>query len=369
MGTERVAIRAVLLVVASVWLLLRLRLLSSSFYNPFAAWWIPLGIAAHLCLDGCSQGWPAVMRVLREMSTAPSDGPEMERVFRQLARLNCFLVRYSGLVLFSYLVLPAHLIMYLLEDLHVVGPQPSTGLSWLALIGIGSLAFCTTVHLTSHRYFAHLSFRASRPVQALLGVAAAATGQGGPLEWASTHVRHHRECDGAHDPHSPGRQGWLEAHVLWLTRSEYFLIEPARLHTLMRACPELWFCDVFSFELHQLLMQLLRRVLSLVLPADADARVLLNVAHALSLHATSLTNSCCHSRLVPDRCAAIDVRWVALLNGGEGWHRHHHDDPLCAHHGFVSGGLDVVYLVICALERLGLVRDVRHGRLGARRAE
>jgi len=350
--------RAVMLVVASAWLFLRLRRLAQGDLT-----WPLLGIAMHLGLDGLTHGWPEVRRVLGELTTLPSDDSGLRSLCRQLSRLNQYITRYSGVVLFTFLALPVLGARYMIEDWFYCGATPAMGLLWPALIVLLCVGFCSTAHLTSHRYFTHRSFRACRPVQALLGVSAAATGQGGAFEWASAHVRHHRECEGDRDPHSPARHGLLEAHLLWLTRSEYFLVDPARLPSCARDCLELWLCEAFSIDISALLMQLLAGGLQMaVLPDCADPDVVVLLAYSLSLHAVSLTNSWCHERNGPDgACAAQDVPWVALLNGGEGWHRRHHDDPSCANHGLTSGGLDVTYLMICALERLRIVSDVRHG--------
>jgi stearoyl-CoA desaturase (delta-9 desaturase) len=51
---------------------------------------------------------------------------------------------------------------------------------------------------------------------------------------------------------------------------------------------------------------------------------------------------------------------VALLNLGEGWHNNHHSYPSYAHHGFHRWyEVDVVYVVLLALERLGIIWDVK----------
>lgn len=56
------------------------------------------------------------------------------------------------------------------------------------------------------------------------------------------------------------------------------------------------------------------------------------------------------------------MRWVALLTAGEGWHKGHHEDPSCAHHGY-GVGFDLTYTVIRLLERLGSISGVRHKRV------
>ena len=205
-----------------------------------------------------------------------------------------------------------------------------------------------------------------------MGLAAAASGQEGPMWWASTHADHHRHCEevGA-DPHTPtaaggGCFGVLYAHVLWMTRQKHMLIHLDNVRRHRRA-PELFLCDVFAREASEacrLLLHLLVQLgLGLVLDesghGDAVAALVL-AAFALSLNATALINSWCHSWSASDKCSALDVRWVGLLNGGEGYHKSHHDDPACAYHGAYLGAFDMTYCCICALEKLRLISNVRH---------
>jgi stearoyl-CoA desaturase (delta-9 desaturase) len=50
---------------------------------------------------------------------------------------------------------------------------------------------------------------------------------------------------------------------------------------------------------------------------------------------------------------------IGLATNGEGWHDNHHADPRCTAHGFHRWWeLDVTYLTLWVLERLGLVSDV-----------
>src|SRR3954451_20268327 len=51
--------------------------------------------------------------------------------------------------------------------------------------------------------------------------------------------------------------------------------------------------------------------------------------------------------------------FVALLVFGEGWHNNHHAFPASARHGLHRFQIDVSWLVIRGLERLGVVWNVR----------
>jgi fatty-acid desaturase len=56
---------------------------------------------------------------------------------------------------------------------------------------------------------------------------------------------------------------------------------------------------------------------------------------------------------------------VALVSNGEGWHNNHHADPRCAAHGRRWWELDVSYLTIRGLERVGLASDLVKRSRGA----
>ena len=50
---------------------------------------------------------------------------------------------------------------------------------------------------------------------------------------------------------------------------------------------------------------------------------------------------------------------LALVTTGEGWHNNHHHNPSAARQGFRWWEIDVTYYVLCALEKVGLVWDLR----------
>src|SRR4051812_40777256 len=52
-----------------------------------------------------------------------------------------------------------------------------------------------------HRYFSHRSYKTSRAFQLVLALVGATCTQKGPLWWAATHRKHHRESDGPNDVH------------------------------------------------------------------------------------------------------------------------------------------------------------------------
>src|SRR6202043_1145391 len=79
-------------------------------------------------------------------------------------------------------------------------------------------------------------------------------------------------------------------------------------------------------------------------------------------HATWLVNSATHiwgSRRFETRDRSTNCWWVSLLTLGEGWHNNHHKYPSSAKQGLRWWELELSYLWIRALEKLGLVWSVR----------
>ena len=52
--------------------------------------------------------------------------------------------------------------------------------------------------------------------------------------------------------------------------------------------------------------------------------------------------------------------WIlAIVTTGEGWHNNHHHYPGSARQGFFWWEFDLTYYVLCGLQLLGLVWDLR----------
>jgi stearoyl-CoA desaturase (delta-9 desaturase) len=51
--------------------------------------------------------------------------------------------------------------------------------------------------------------------------------------------------------------------------------------------------------------------------------------------------------------------WLALITMGEGWPNNHHHHMGSARQGFFPGEIDLSYGILCGLEKLGLVWDLK----------
>ncbi len=260
------------------------------------------------------------------------------------------------------------------------------GLGWRDIV-IAAVMYMFTGHGISigfHRYFTHGSFKATRPMRALLAIAGSAAVEGPVIRWVADHRKHHKFSDKDGDPHSPWRygtsvpaltKGLMYAHMGWLFDPEQTpqakyapdLMKDPMIARISRAFP-------------------LIVVASLLLPAVVGglwsgswqgaataffwgSLVRVGLLH----HVTWSINSICHTvgdRPFLSRDKSGNVWWLAVLSFGESWHNLHHADPTSARHGVLRGQVDTSARLIQWFERFGWVRDVRWPtpeRLAARR--
>jgi stearoyl-CoA desaturase (delta-9 desaturase) len=219
-----------------------------------------------------------------------------------------------------------------------------------------------------HRYLSHRSFRTSRAFQFVLALLGTMAMQNGPLWWASWHRRHHKYSDTPADVHSPTRRGFFHAHIGWFLDGSHDAPNLANVRDLARY-PELRFLDR-----HKWLPLVVYAGAMYLLLGPAGVVWGFVVSTILCLHATMCINSLAHvwgSRRFETSDTSRNNPLLALLTFGEGWHNNHHHDMLSARQGLTRWELDLTYLSLKVLERLGVVWDVRepgHRRARPKRA-
>jgi stearoyl-CoA desaturase (delta-9 desaturase) len=215
-----------------------------------------------------------------------------------------------------------------------------------------------------HRLLTHRGYETPRWLECLLTICGTLALQGGPLFWVATHRLHHQNADKNGDPHSP-RDGWWWSHAGWLVRGDTM-----RDAALAPYVPDLrrdpFHCWLEKWHVAPLL------VLSGVLGVWGAVRGGAVLAGSLvswgiflrttvELHGTWLVNSAAHTwgnRRFQTRDDSTNNWWVALLTFGEGWHNNHHADPRCVRHGLAWYELDINWLCIRALHRVGLAKKL-----------
>lgn len=233
---------------------------------------------------------------------------------------------------------------------------------WRVVLGAIAIAWLGGIGTTVgyHRALAHRALRPHPVVRAVLIFLAMFNGSGSPTTWTASHRVHHANADTLDDVSSPALHGFWWAHLRWLWQA------PAP--SVSRYCPDL---DRFSYRVWRYLQPA-------ILTLSYFGGLYLSLAAffwlgairlVFSLHAQCFVNSLCHQE--PGTPFGMDssrnVRWLGFMHffQGENWHRNHHARPGIARLGWAWHQPDVGYVVICILEVMGLVTDVRRSRAAA----
>lgn len=209
-----------------------------------------------------------------------------------------------------------------------------------------------------HRYFSHRSYRTGRLFQFILAFGGATAVQKGPLWWAGHHRIHHRYTDTADDPHTP-RKGFWWSHVGWILTDETSDV-PAGSIKDFEKFPELRFLDRHDWIAPWSLVAVCFLVGGL--PGVLIGFVLSTV---VLWHTTFMINSLAHvfgTRRFETTDTSRNNPVLAVLTLGEGWHNNHHRCAWVARQGLRWWEIDVTWYVLVALERLGVIRDVKRPR-------
>jgi stearoyl-CoA desaturase (delta-9 desaturase) len=207
-----------------------------------------------------------------------------------------------------------------------------------------------------HRYFSHRSYKTGRVFQFILAFVGTLNVQKGVLWWAANHRHHHRYSDKPEDVHSPVQGGFWWSQVIWLMTDRYNSTQFDQIRDFTKY-PELRWIDK-----HFLLPVFIMIATLFAFGGLTAVYWGFAVSTVLTWHGTSLVNSVTHIWGTRRYETADDSRnnwWVALLTMGEGWHNNHHHYMSSARQGLFWWELDMSYLSLKALEKLGVVWDLR----------
>jgi stearoyl-CoA desaturase (delta-9 desaturase) len=193
------------------------------------------------------------------------------------------------------------------------------------------------------------------------------------LTWVAQHRKHHSAPDAEGDPHSPhlngpGLKGMLAG--MWHSHIGWFLEPPdPELHKYV---VDLW-RDPLTRRVGGLFK--LWVVLGLAIPAAIGGWASHSwngaflgmiwggfVRMFLIHHVTWSINSVCHiwgGRTYNTDDHSRNNAIFAILAFGEGWHNNHHAFPTSARHGLKWWQFDSSYIIIRALEKMGLAWNVK----------
>jgi stearoyl-CoA desaturase (delta-9 desaturase) len=188
------------------------------------------------------------------------------------------------------------------------------------------------------------------------------------------HRKHHAFADDDGDPHSPHvghgdgvagvLRGLWHAHVGWLVREQGRADRRRFAPDLLEDPGMRWIDRNFEWLV----------AAGLVIPAAAGFLLTGTLAGALTgllwgglvrvfvvHHVTWSVNSICHflgTRRFVTEDESRNVAWLALPSLGESWHHNHHAFPRSADNALRWWQVDISGLVIRAMARAGLARNV-----------
>ena len=227
----------------------------------------------------------------------------------------------------------------------------------------GVLYFVRMFGITAgyHRYFAHRSYKTSRPFQFVLAWLGCGSLQKGPLWWAAHHRHHHRHSDEPADLHSPVTESFWHAHIGWILDRKNDATDYDAIHDFAKY-PELVWMNRWHW-VPGLLMWAGCTGLSYLITGNAwGGAAAFVVSTVLLYHSTFCINSLAHvfgSRRYETADDSRNNFALALLTMGEGWHNNHHHYQSAARQGFFWWEVDASYYVLKALSAVGLVWDLR----------
>src|SRR5262245_43795612 len=233
------------------------------------------------------------------------------------------------------------------------------------------------INIGFHRLLTHRGFTCPLWLEHTLAFIGTLSLQDSPPHWVAVHRKHHHFSDDERDPHSPlvnffwAHMGWLLVKVDDMKRGplidryakdvmrDPFYARLERRNNWLRIGALSWLVYFFAGW----------GALALTGASTAEA-----VQFGLSLfvwgaalrtvvvwHVTWSVNSVTHIwgyRNYETLDRSRNNTLVALVAAGEGWHNNHHADPTSARHGHKWWELDVAWLIILLLMRLGLAKNV-----------
>jgi stearoyl-CoA desaturase (delta-9 desaturase) len=255
-------------------------------------------------------------------------------------------------------------------------------LLWNDLVSPADLAIAAVMYAVTaigitvgyHRLLTHRSFQTSKPLEYLFAILGSMAVQGPAIAWVADHRKHHAHTDEEGDPHSPhvghdrGLRGVLAG--LWHAHAGWLMSTQGRADWKKYA-PDLYEDSGMRTISRNFVWLVLA---SLLLPAAAGYLVTGSALGAFTgflwgglvriffvHHITWSVNSVCHflgSRRFDTDDRSTNVFWLAIPSLGESWHHNHHAFPRSAFHGLKRWEPDPSGLIIAAMEKLGLARNV-----------
>ena len=233
--------------------------------------------------------------------------------------------------------------------------------SWQNLFAAAAVWWITGswgIGLGYHRLLTHGGFKTPKWLEYFLTLCGTLALQSGSIQWVATHRMHHAFTETERDPHSP-RDGTFWAHIGWLMHGTALSHDE---ETVRRYAPDL-LKDRFHVVVSKYFFLTTIFAAMLLYAIGGWSMVLWGIflRQVFGWHATFLVNSATHlwgTRRFETPDDSRNNGLIAALTFGEGWHNNHHAHPRSARHGLAWYELDVNWMQIRFLEKIGLAKKI-----------
>ena len=251
--------------------------------------------------------------------------------------------------------------------------------SWTGLILAVGLTpvFGQSITICYHRLLAHRSFKTPKWFERTWVVMSLCCLQDTPAKWVANHRLHHSESDQQPDPHSP-LVNFLWSHIGWLYVRNDYTRSAGMLHKYAKDILQdpfyMYLEKTWAGPMIYLAHVILYYVVGFIAGTFIDGSLYAGFLFGMSLmiwgafvrtvlvwHITWSVNSLTHIfgyRTYETNEGSRNNLFVTLLTFGEGWHNNHHHDQTSASTWHRWWEVDMNFVMIRMLEKVGLARNV-----------
>lgn len=253
---------------------------------------------------------------------------------------------------------PTTLFMIVIHVLALLAFVPGF-FSWKA-VGVALILHwitgCLGITLGWHRLISHRSFQVPKWLEYFFVFCGSLACQHGPIEWIGLHRHHHAYSDQTPDHHNSNRGFWW-SHMGWIFHQVPDEIDIPRFTRDIANDPVYRFFNQYFLALQFILAGILYLM-------GGWPFVVWGIFARLVLvyHCTWLVNSATHKfgyRTFETTDKSTNCWWVAVVTYGEGWHNNHHAYQYSARHGLKWWEIDITWMIINLLQKLGLATKVK----------
>jgi len=227
----------------------------------------------------------------------------------------------------------------------------------VAALVIQTAVFSTTIYL--HRTATHKALTLHPAVAWAFKFALWITTGLSTKEWVAVHRKHHAFTDEEGDPHSPALEGFWKVQ---LGNVFYYMREVKKTDVVERYARDIeegwWDRNVFRYGLLGLTIGTVALCLVLGVWWGLLAAGIHAVMYVFVL-SSSINGLCHHVGYRNFENTATNIRFIALLTGGEGLHNNHHGFPRSPKFSWRPSEIDPAWPVIKLLIALRLAKPYK----------